>query len=134
MALTYTGRLTVVTCWCGMRHAVPEELEDFQDRQFENGESPMAIFCPLGHSHIRAGEAEIKKVKRQLAREESLHAQTRANLKDTENRRRAVKGQLTKVKNRISNGVCPCCNRSFPDLEKFNRHMKTKHPDWNASE
>jgi DNA repair exonuclease SbcCD ATPase subunit len=24
--LQYTGQLVVVTCWCGMRHAVPQEL------------------------------------------------------------------------------------------------------------
>src|SRR5262245_30141922 len=35
--LTYTGELTVLTCWCGMRHAVPVELHNFQKRQHADG-------------------------------------------------------------------------------------------------
>lgn len=40
---------------------------------------------------------------------------------------RATKGRLTKTKKRIANGVCPCCNRHFVNLE---RHMTGKHPDY----
>ena len=32
---------------------------------------------------------------------------------------------LTRVKNRVSRGVCPNCNRTFKDLA---RHMASKHP------
>lgn len=42
-----------------------------------------------------------------------------------------ARGQLTKLKRRVSNGVCPCCNRSFADLH---RHMTEKHPDYLTSE
>lgn len=31
------------------------------------------------------------------------------------------------MKNRVANGVCPCCNRHFENLE---RHMKGQHPDF----
>ena len=56
--LTYAGKLTVVACWCGIRHAIPAELDDFQDRQHDNGQQQRGIYCPLGHSHIRAGDGE----------------------------------------------------------------------------
>ena len=41
--------------------------------------------------------------------------------------RDAYKGQVTRLKNRASAGVCPCCNRHFTALE---RHMATKHPGY----
>lgn len=42
-----------------------------------------------------------------------------------ERKLRAARGQITKIKRRASNGVCPCCNRTFSDLA---RHMHSKHP------
>ena len=41
---------------------------------------------------------------------------------DETNRRMKAEKQLK----RVHNGVCPCCNRSFQNLQK---HMKTKHPE-----
>lgn len=43
----------------------------------------------------------------------------------------AARGQVTRIKNRVGNGVCPCCNRSFGNLH---RHMQTKHPGWKKPE
>lgn len=37
------------------------------------------------------------------------------------------RGVVTKTKNRIGKGVCPCCNRTFVELA---RHIATKHPDY----
>ena len=48
-----------------------------------------------------------------------------ASVRPETRRRAAAKGQLTKVKKRVGNGVCPCCTRSFTDLA---RHMESKHP------
>ena len=39
----------------------------------------------------------------------------------------AAKGELTKMKKRVGNGVCPCCNRQFVNLQ---RHMATQHPGY----
>ena len=38
-----------------------------------------------------------------------------------------MKGQVTRIKKRVANGVCPCCNRTFKDLAA---HMSTQHPDY----
>lgn len=38
-----------------------------------------------------------------------------------------TKGVVTRTRNRIANGVCPCCDRSFTNLQ---RHMASKHPDY----
>ena len=41
---------------------------------------------------------------------------------------RSEKGAKTKLKKRIANGVCPCCNRTFVNVQ---RHMATQHKDFN---
>lgn len=52
----------------------------------------------------------------------------RAQRAEREGRRAAAfKGQVTKIKNRVGNGVCPCCTRHFDNLHQ---HMQDQHPDW----
>lgn len=41
----------------------------------------------------------------------------------------AQRGATKRLSNRVKNGVCPCCTRSFTNLRE---HMKTKHPDYSA--
>lgn len=129
-----TGELVVVRCWCGIQHAVPESLRNEQVRQFNDGKRPMGIHCPLGHSHVPSGESASARLKRQLeakdnaiAYERSRHDQTKAELRDTENRRRAEKAAKTRLKNRIAKGVCPCCNRHFANVH---RHIQSQHPEF----
>lgn len=129
--LTYSGVLVVTECWCGIAHAIPESLNDVQVRQHRDGKIQTKIYCPLGHSHILAGEGVAKRLERQLALERSSHDQTKAELRETESRRRAEKAAKTKLKKRVSAkrvsaGVCPCCKRTFQNLA---RHMKNKHPE-----
>lgn len=127
--LTYSGQLTVVTCWCGMRHAIPSELDDFQDRQHDNGERQTSIYCPLGHQHIRAGKGEAEKLRERLEGERRRLAATRDLLAHEERSHAATRGHLTRTKKRVAHGVCPCCSRTFQQLA---RHMKNKHPEYVA--
>lgn len=116
----YTGTLIVTKCWCGISHGVPQELYDQADR------CGKTVYCPLGHSWV-LGDSETKKLKAQLAsaREESEHYREQRDY--AERQARAHKGHHTRTKNRIANGVCPCCNRTFVNLGK---HMKSQHPDF----
>lgn len=130
----YAGQLVVERCWCGIQHAVPQSLVDEQRRQFNDGQTQMGIYCPLGHSWQFNGKGEADRLKEELTRKENQliasranHDQTRAELRETERRRRAEKGAKTKLKKRIANGVCPCCNRYFERLHKHIAHM---HPDY----
>lgn len=127
--LTYTGKLTVLTCWCGMRHAVPEELRDFQLRQHRDGRDVTGIYCPLGHSYVPAGKSEADKLREQLERERQRLTATRDLLAHEERSHAATRGHLTRTKKRVGNGVCPCCGRMFQQLA---RHMKAKHPGYEA--
>lgn len=129
--LTYEGTLTVTTCWCGTAHAVPTELYDHQLRQHNNGENVTGIYCPLGHTWIPAGKGEAAKLREKLAAEERRSATLTSKLDQEQASHRSTKGQLTKTKKRIANGVCPCCNRSFVQLA---RHMKTQHPNFEGAE
>ncbi len=121
------GVLTRVRCWCGIQHAVPASLREEQLRQFHDEENPQVIFCPLGHRHQPAGVTDSEKLKRRLQQERAAHDQTKSHLRDAKNSRRAEKGAKTRLKNRIANGVCPCCRRSFANLQ---RHMSKEHPGY----
>lgn len=125
--LTFSDQLVVEVCWCGIYHAVPRQLREHQLRQFNNGEKPQSIYCPLGHAWIPSGTPEVEKVRKRLEREEARAASLVAELDQERASHRSTKGQLTKTKKRVANGVCPCCHRSFVQLA---RHMKGQHPDY----
>jgi len=126
-AIQYGGTLVVEVCWCGMRHAVPSELQDFQQRQHNEGREVTAIYCPLGHTHVPAGEGKAARLQRQLEQQRQRANAERDLRIDTEHRLRAQKGATTKARKRHAAGVCPCCKRSF---ENVRRHMASQHPDY----
>lgn len=123
--LTYSGTLVVVTCWCGTRHAVPQELRGKQEREHADGRTQTNIYCPLGHSYVIAGEGEAARLERQLANARDRSAQLAAERDQAEASARAYKGVATKARKRAKAGVCPCCNRTFQQLA---RHMASQHP------
>ncbi len=81
-------------------------------------------------------EAEIAQLKCDLEQQRTLKEEARAResdaLKEADHFRKSrdgMKGQLVKVQKRVAHGVCPCCDRTFINLQ---RHMATKHPDYAA--
>lgn len=125
--ITYRGQLVVQVCWCGMHHAVPSELVDYQKRQHDNGRDVTSIHCPLGHGHVPAGEGKAARLERELAYERNRRARLAADLDQTQASLRAQKGATTRARKRAAAALCPCCNRSFVQLR---RHMAAKHPDY----
>lgn len=117
--MAYTSELVVLECWCGMPHAVPKSLREYQLRMHHDGVKVVDIFCPLGHAHIPAAEPEVRRLERQLANtEEELRIERASHT--------ATKGQLTKSKRRAARGVCPECRRSFVNVARHVAHM---HPE-----
>ena len=116
-------------CTCGIVFAVPTSWESKKRENHSN------FYCPNGHSlvfnglsllekQVKEKESEIERLRSRLDwKEKSLLSANRSNI--------ALRGIRTKLKKRIGNGVCPCCNRSFVKLQ---RHMKTKHPSWVAKD
>jgi hypothetical protein len=117
-----TERLTVICCGeCGIDFAVPEHWREARVNDHAG------FYCPNGHCRSYQGETREEKLKRQLDQTARQLARTQDDLHTTEARRRAAKGQLTKTKRRIANGVCPCCQRHFDNL---GAHMHTQHPGY----
>ncbi len=122
--------LTTIDCIdCGMVFAVPRDWERHRRR------SHKAFWCPgCKGGMCYSGKSELEKLRDKneflkkdidhwrdkLHREREAHGATGRN-------RSAIKGQLTRLKVRAANGVCPCCKRTFRDLA---RHMGAKHPGY----
>jgi NMD protein affecting ribosome stability and mRNA decay len=87
--------------------------------------------CPYCDTSWHFSESENARLKKLLEKQEQQTWAEQQKAKDAlkearhfRRSRNAVKGQLTKVKNRIQKGICPHCNRYFKNLH---RHMQSKH-------
>lgn len=137
MSTTLFLTLTEIECAkCGMIFGVTPKTEG----RFRN--SHESFYCPMGHTQWFPGKSEAEKLRDELTRQKQAAEQREANLKNTAdflrtdrdaalNRERAQKAAKTRLKNRIANGVCPCCTRSFQNLQ---RHIANQHPDFKAPE
>lgn len=126
--LTYSTTLDVISCGsCAIPFAIPTSLHK---HVLDSGDS---FWCPNGHK-VSYHTTEADRLRRKLAREESWRRSAQASAQAArdqaeaaERSRAAYKGQLTKVKKRVGNGVCPCCQRTFANL---GRHMAGQHPEF----
>lgn len=126
---------TIVALWC-VECGVPFGLaESFIAARREDHER---WYCPNGHGQSYTGDNEAERLRKkvQLAEAERDRQRVRANgervqRERAERQRAAAKGQVTRIKNRVANGVCPCCSRTFVDLA---RHMAGQHPDYTAKD
>lgn len=126
---------TTITCGtCKEEFAIKTELYNVLRR------NQQTFYCPHGHKrYYPLGPTEEDKLRQerdrltqQLAQKDDAIAAERRrgdslrDQRDYEQRRvAAAKGQVTRLKNRAAAGVCPCCNRSFQNLQ---RHMAHQHP------
>jgi hypothetical protein len=130
---TLSIHMTLVTtecARCSIVFAVPERFD--RDRREDHKD----FFCPAGHTLVYKGESDADKLKRQLdaerARVDMLRKETirqKDRIAAEKRLHAATKGQLTKTKKRVAGGACPCCNRTFVQLE---RHMSSQHPEYTA--
>lgn len=109
-------------CVCGIVFGLP----DFLDKQLRT--KGTSFYCPNGHI-LGYTDPELKKVKQKLELYKQWYAAEQEDHEATRRSLRATKGVLTRTKNRIAAGVCPCCKRHFENLQ---RHMDSKHPDYAA--
>lgn len=111
---------TVICCKCGIPFGLPSDY-----RQNLRNDPDMWFHCPNGHSQHYSESRE----QRLLREAENKSRQYENQLLQEKNRREKAELDLLKANRklkRVSKGVCPCCNRTFEDLQ---RHMKTKHPE-----
>lgn len=142
MTQTITHSFYVYTCTtCNGVHAI---LESFRAECERVGNS-QAWYCPYCRARYAYGESEANRLKKQIAAEKAekerairsrdlalqREMDALAEAKHFRQSRDGIKGALVKQKKRICNGVCPCCNRTFANLQ---RHMNSQHPKFGATE
>lgn len=105
---------------CGVIFAVDARYDDHRRRDGKG------FHCPNGHT-LSYSETEED---RQRKRAEGL----RAKLIAAQDQQRAAerdaaeaKAREVRLRWRVSNGVCPCCSRTFPGLAA---HVASKHPEY----
>ncbi len=133
----------VVLCYsCGVSFGINSQI---YERAVVNKEG--CIHCPAcGKTSGWYGKTPIQKVREEMQRKLNV-ANNRADFHQAKASREksrataalkslsATKGVVTKMKNRISKGVCPVpgCKRTF--LEScMQRHIEAKHPEWKPPE
>lgn len=124
---TFAGVLTLVDCpACGVTFGITAAFEARrrEDHRF--------FYCPNQH-HMNYGESakeiELRQAKANLDWYQNRSDRYKAEAEFAQRSAAAIRGVVTKIKKRVSKGVCPCCNRHFADLH---RHMQGQHPEWQA--
>lgn len=123
---------------CGVVFAMPRTLHNTCRRDKQT------FYCPNGHGQaytqseadrLRAAlqkqQQETEAAKAQAERERRWRLEGADERRHLERRLAAQRGVTTRMKNRVAAGVCPCCNRTFTNLQ---RHMATKHAGFLAEE
>lgn len=124
--LTAETVLATVACGeCGGTYAISERYR--QQKEDERG----FWHCPYCQVSWGYGEGKVQRLEKQLAQERARSDQARARAKEFERSMQATKGHLTRLKQRVANGVCPCCQRQFANLAQ---HMRNQHPEYPVSE
>jgi hypothetical protein len=118
---------------CKVQHSIPMHLYTAAQQAAPN----ISIYCPNGHKWHYKSEAQVReedlirqerdRLKQRLAEKDDDIKLARDQRDHQEKRAIALKGHVTRIKNRVAAGVCPCCNRTFGNLAA---HMATKHKDY----
>lgn len=126
MATTFTEQVTLVemVCGeCGITFAMPQRFQE------ERLERPGSFYCPNGHCRTYR-ETEIKRLRRELEESKADFAREREAHFAEQRAHEQTQKKVKQVHRRVSNGVCPCCHRTFKQLSA---HMKIKHPAYVAT-
>jgi DNA repair exonuclease SbcCD ATPase subunit len=134
MKITVSTELTDMTCpCCGGVYAISQQYLDEARRK---GSFEQCWACPYckqtrgyGKSKHEIAQEALQKQIEELKQKNNAEAAQRAYFEqEAEHFRKSrdkAESLLKKHKKRVSNGVCPCCNRTFINLQ---RHMASKHP------
>jgi hypothetical protein len=127
-----TVRLTQMNCGeCGGTYAINER---YREQKYKESGFWHCPYCQCSWGYSEGENARLKQQVEQARNNEKWQRERaeRANERADQQARRAAaaRGQVTKIKRRVANGVCPCCKRTFSDLA---RHMAGQHPDYAAA-
>lgn len=132
MTVTEHVVLESLKCWvCGCCFAVDRSI------MHNKREYNKTLYCPNG-CRLGFGESPSELLRKEYEHKLQTAKDDAEWLRQDRDRKiqrieevkkslSATKGVVTRMKRRVSKGVCPCCNRHFRELE---RHMKEMHPDF----
>lgn len=130
---TITREVTLVSQSCGGCGVIFAMTAEFRQARIDDHAD---WYCPNGHVRHFVAKSEAEKLRERLAAVERQRdwAQARGDswrdqATAAERSARAYRGHLTRLRNRIAAGVCPCCQRSFVNVR---RHIAGQHPQWAA--
>lgn len=105
-------------CNCHMPFAMTKQfqLKRRKDREL--------FYCPAGHGQHYTGPSEESKLRQEIERKASMLEAERARAEKIQQERDEIQRAHTRMRTRVMNGVCPCCNRTFQNLLN---HMRTEH-------
>lgn len=125
LQFTYVFEAACTCASCGILVVMTSDVQARLRRSHDT------FYCLNGHKQYWPGESDIEEAQREL-REEQLRRERAEKATKTARKAEAIaRGKMRAQGERIANGVCPCCNRSFQNLH---RHMQTKHPKWKGDE
>ena len=122
---TVVETFKVVSCYsCGIKFGIGSQL--YKRAAID---AVGSIFCPACGQTMCWMESldkqRIRELEKKLAWEASEVARQKWARDTAEASLTATKGVVTKMKHRISAGICPCCHRYITQLKA---HMASKHP------
>lgn len=109
-----------ICCACDLTFAVPDYWQAERRRRGD------AFYCPAGHRQYYS-EPENARLRRQLKSALAQATHEYDQRQAAERSASAYKGQVTKLRNKIGRGQCPCCGKEFAHLA---RHMERQHPEY----
>lgn len=109
---------------CGITYCLPSNFS--RARQDDHN----SWYCPNGHSQYIPALSDAEKLRKQLEEEKRRHSQTQLELLAAGEQVTKIQKEKSRLQKRVKNGACPCCHRQFSQLS---RHMKSKHPEFEAS-
>lgn len=118
----------MVCITCGVLSVVCKELMNIRRRDGQT------FYCFNGHPMSYSESCEHNKIRRerdllkqQAARAEDDIRLLQNRLSEEQGKAKKALAEDRKAQRRASAGVCPCCNRTFSQMQ---RHLKSKHPDF----
>lgn len=103
---------------CGVAFALSRSFQEARKKDRKTW------YCPNGDPRVFTGKTEAEKLQEELARQQQITEAERARAARIEQERDQVARAHNRMRQRVMNGVCPCCNRTFQNLLA---HMKTEH-------
>jgi len=124
MSITFNETVTLVKIECGNCGGVFAISNTFLEaKKRESG----GWHCPYCDAHRGYWESNADRLRKELDKAQSYLRAAKCEILCEHNWRIEAERKLKRTKN----GVCPCCNRTFQNLQ---RHMQTKHKDFSEQQ